>query len=116
MSACVVWIDNENAKLFMLQPQGSSEQKLHSKEVKRHSEKFFHEVAHAIHNDVKEILLVGPGLGKVHFKKHLEDHHHQNLSQRIVGVETCDHPTDKEILAQARKFFKGWDAFHESIG
>jgi hypothetical protein len=31
--------------------------------------------------------------------------HDQQIAANIVGVETVDHPSDKEILAYARKFF-----------
>lgn len=117
MSSVVVWIDSEHAKVFNLTPTG-----MQKKDVKKHSHKhsnshqsthkneeedhFFHEVAQAL-GKVEELLIVGPGMAKTHFKSHLEKHHHNELAKAVVGVEATDkHLTENEVLAQARKFFK----------
>jgi hypothetical protein len=31
------------------------------------------------------------------------------IAKRIIGIETVDHPTDGQILAYAKKFFKKFD-------
>jgi stalled ribosome rescue protein Dom34 len=56
--------------------------------------------------DAKEILIMGPGQSKEHFKKHVESHHTADLADRIKGIENSDHPTDNQILAAGRSFFK----------
>lgn len=104
--------------MFALHPGEFEETKLKRHELKHHNtavdkaqnnhknlEKFFHEVAQSL-DQAHEILLIGPGDAKIHFQKHLEGHHHAGLAGKIVGTETVDHPTDGQIVALARKFFK----------
>jgi len=43
-------------------------------------------------------------LAKGELVKHLGSHD-PAWRQKIVGVETVDHPTDKEVVAHARKYF-----------
>jgi stalled ribosome rescue protein Dom34 len=119
MSAHVVWIDSQEAKVFSLKPGKVDTQVLkahhsdgsHSKENKEsHENKFFHGVAKVL-GGATEVLIVGPGDAKTHFKRHIDTHHHAELAKHIVGVEPMDHPTDNQILAHARKFFKARDLF-----
>ncbi len=126
MSSYAVWLDHENAKIFKFTPGAKDSveaQILHRKEIRHHTnraenekkaneEKFYHDVAAHL-GDAKELLILGPGTGKSHFHSHLESHHHHNLAKAVVGVEAMDHPTDKQIVASARKFFKKWDMYHE---
>jgi hypothetical protein len=48
------------------------------------------------------ILIFGPGEAKGELKKRLEKH---KLGGRIVGIETVDKMTDRQIAAKVRKFF-----------
>lgn len=117
MANYVVWIDSGHAKLFQLHPGEVQEKILKRHEVRHHngSEKeqnnhknlngFFDEVAKGLEG-AKEILLIGPGDGKTHFKAHLQSHHHKAIADKIVGVESTDHPTDGQIVALGKKFFK----------
>ena len=117
MANYVVWLDSAEAKIFELHPKEVDEKTLRRKEIRHHTgvekeqnnhknaEKFFHTVADAL-SDANEVLLVGPGDAKVHFKHHLEHHHHSQIGDKIVGIETVDHPTDGQIVALAKKFFK----------
>jgi stalled ribosome rescue protein Dom34 len=116
MSACVLWIDKENAKIFKLNNKG-----VDKKEMKHHDvppfgahhdnhkhnaeEKFYHEVATAI-GHVDELLIMGPGVAKTHFKNHLEKHNHKELLNKVVGVEALELMTDNQVLEASRKFFK----------
>jgi stalled ribosome rescue protein Dom34 len=122
MSACVVWLDHQEATLFFLSAEGT--QKKHfKKHTHPHSnshadarhdqedEKFYHLLATQV-GSPSELLILGPGLAKNHFKTHLEKHHHAALAKKVVGVESTDHPTDNQVLAQARKFFKAFDTFN----
>lgn len=121
MSAYVIWIDQEHAKLFQLTPQGPEKKEIRKKVVKHHTkgdldknqgvEHFYHEVSQSL-GSATELLIVGPGVAKNHFKNHLETHHHKGLAGKVVGVESMDHPTDNQILAAARKFFKVYDSIH----
>ncbi|MBI1889825.1 MAG: translational machinery protein [Burkholderiales bacterium] len=60
--------------------------------------------------DADEILIVGPGLEKLTLVKYLLKHHH-GVSEKVVGVETVDHPSDGQLLAYARKYFVRADMF-----
>ena len=115
MSAIVVYLDNEHAKLFKLEPGHADETKMNREEVRHHtnneekkhkdSNKFYHDVASRL-TTASEILVVGHGTAKEQFIHHLKDHHHEAIAKKVVGVETVDNPTDKQILALARKSFK----------
>lgn len=68
---------------------------------------FFDEIVEAI-GDAREILIVGPGQAKTHFKKDLE-HRHAKVAELVVGIESADHPTVDQLLAHARKYFRRVD-------
>ena len=55
-----------------------------------------------------EILIVGDGTAKEELASFIRDHA-PLLAPRIMGVKALDQSTDGEILAFARKFFKGKD-------
>ncbi len=108
----------DQAKIFKVSGSEKSNQILHRHEVKHHTsadpgnhkncEKFFHNIAESIY-DASEILLIGPGLAKDHFKSHLERHHHGDLAKKIVGMKTMDLVSDAQLLAYSREFFKQYD-------
>ena len=52
--------------------------------------------------DAESILIFGPGEAKVELKERLEA---SNLGGRVVGVETADKMTDRQIAAKVRKRF-----------
>lgn len=125
MSACVIWMDSEHAKIFKISGSGIEKKTMklhasnpggshHSAHAHNAEEHFYHEVAGAIGN-VEELLVFGSGMGKTHFKAHLEKHHHGTLAKHLVGVETLDHLTDNQILESARKFFKKYNTYNSSI-
>jgi len=64
-------------------------------------------VAHALEGS-DEILLVGPSTAKLKFLRYAYAHD-PALAARVVGVETVDHPTDGQLLAYARTYFKSVD-------
>ncbi len=104
MSSLLLWIDSEHAKIFSFLPEGLQKQEMKCTEPDK-SEHFFHQVAEHL-TPAKEIIIVGPGLAKSHFKTHLEKHHHGNIAKNVVAIESMDHPTDPQIEAAGRKFFK----------
>ena len=114
-----VWIDHREARVFHLaadtfdevtlgtpqhvhrrHPKGESGAKEHPDDAKR----FFHEVARSLEGSL-QILLVGPATAKLDFIRYLHTHDHA-LESRIVGIETVDHPTDRQLAAYARTYFK----------
>ena len=68
---------------------------------------FFDGVTKAL-DDVREVLITGPGTAKVAFTRYVEQRH-PGLARRVVGTETLDHPTERELLAYARRYFKRID-------
>ena len=52
--------------------------------------------------DAEAILIFGPGEAKGELKERLEKH---NMGGRIVGVETVDRMTDRQIAAKVRRYF-----------
>jgi stalled ribosome rescue protein Dom34 len=68
---------------------------------------FFDEIVAAT-ADTREVLIAGPGTAKTAFKTYVDKKHH-TMTDKIVGVETVDHPSDGELLAYARKYFKRVD-------
>jgi len=53
--------------------------------------------------DAESILIFGPGDAKGELKKRLK---RNNLGGRIVGIETVDKMTDRQIAAKVRKCFQ----------
>ena len=126
MNAYVVWMDGKEAKIFKLEPTETEKRRMKAHGHKHHThahgkhdtgnhhdDKFYGELAQSI-KDATEILVMGPGDSKNHFKTYLTKHN-ANLAKAIVGIETVDHPTENQILEKARTFFKKYDLFHEAV-
>jgi stalled ribosome rescue protein Dom34 len=118
LNHAVIWIDHKEAHVMFLSADASEAEIIGSKSTHSHlhhkagevgsgrlalDSKYLHSVIQAV-NESKEILVLGPGSAKLELIKHAH-HHDPKVAANIVGVETIDHPTDKEILAYARKFF-----------
>ncbi|MCM0606468.1 MAG: hypothetical protein KA715_10290 [Xanthomonadaceae bacterium] len=125
MSACVVWIDSEHAKVFKISASGIDKKTMkhheadnksaHHDEHKHNAhEYFFNAVAKEI-GKVDDLLVFGSGVAKSHFKTHLEKHHPADLAKHLVGVETLELLSDNQILEAARKFFKKFNTYNSSI-
>lgn len=110
MSYAVCWLDTHEAKVFEFKPAKVEKTDLKIKREDHDAEHFYHRVAEELKSK-GEVLIVGPGVAKTQFMHHLENHKHNDIKKKVVGVESCDHPTDKQILAIARKFFKQLDVF-----
>ncbi len=52
--------------------------------------------------DAESVLIFGPGEAKAELEKRLE---RESLSGRVVGVETVDKMTDRQIAARVRQHF-----------
>ena len=122
-----VWIDHHEARIFHVHPSGGDtvhrdfvdettvlapthhfhrHQKSRGGEVAQHPEDdkhYYQQVARAL-DGTDAILLVGPASAKLELFKHLQEHEHR-IAQKVVGIETVDHPTDLEIIAFAKKVF-----------
>ena len=51
------------------------------------------------------VLVTGPGAAKNELVAHIEKHD-PKLKKLIAAVETVDHPSDGQLVAHARKYFK----------
>ena len=118
LNHAVIWIDHQEAHVMFLSQDSSEAEVIRSKSTHAHlhhkggevgsgrlalDSKYLHSVIQAV-NKSQEILILGPGSAKLELIKHAHKHDAQ-VAEKIVGVETVDHPSDKEILAHARKFF-----------
>lgn len=104
-------VDNEHVHLVA---SSSEERQIHRKSGQpgpgKHAEdrEFFDGIVQAI-GDAKEILVTGPGQAKQHFHKDLLARH-PKVAERVVAVETADHPSMEQLLADARAYFRRFDA------
>ncbi len=115
----IVFIDHEHAKIFHVDvgdPKGAAltEAAHHTTAARHktdgkatHDHKLFDAVIAGVKN-IGEILVVGPGTAKSELMHHVEKTAKQ-LVPRVVGVEAVDHPTDKQLVALAKKKFKAID-------
>jgi stalled ribosome rescue protein Dom34 len=115
----IVWLDHSEAKVFQFSGEGLDERvlaaaphhHLHHRANDGHrpgeDQTFFHSIAATL-AAAREILVVGPGSAKLGFVRHLHKHDHE-LEPKVVGVETVDHPTDGQIVAYAKKYFRAKD-------
>jgi hypothetical protein len=67
-----------------------------------HLNRYYDEVITYI-RDAESILLLGPGEAKGELEKRLAN---KGLDGRIVGIETADKMTDRQIAAKVRQHFR----------
>jgi hypothetical protein len=118
----IVWLDHLNARVIGFSPGKREAIEIHGRSPRRQIHRksgipgsghaaddldLFDDVAEALH-DMREVLITGPGTAKVAFERYIQNKH-PDVAKRIVGVETMDHPSDGELLAYARKYFKRVD-------
>ena len=118
----VVWIDHVEAHVMHISPDDVEKSVVqpHQPHHKVHSragtlgagrapedQDYYHRVAEAL-KGATEVLIVGPAQAKLQLVKHIHAHDH-DLVNKVVGVETVDHPTDGQLLAYARKYFLAVD-------
>jgi stalled ribosome rescue protein Dom34 len=118
-----VWLDQQEARIFHVDGEGFDEAKILSphRHVHRHpkgagearenpedAHRFFREVAQTLAG-AGEILVVGPSAAKLHFLRYLHTHD-RTLEAKIVGLETVDHPTDRQLVAYVKQYFGTPDA------
>lgn len=114
----VIWIDHQEAHVMHMDESASAAEIIKTKSTHPHlhhkrgeigsgkvafDTEYFESITNAV-KDAKEILILGPGLAKVELTKYAH-RYAAEVAEGIVGIETVDHPTDKQILAFAKKFF-----------
>jgi hypothetical protein len=113
----VVWLDSSHAQIFHVHPERFDESTVWTKthEIVRKAsgphggptpagqQEFFADVARWL-GSAEEVLVVGPLAAKLELVQYAQanDGH---LSERIVGLETVEHPSDASLAQFARRYF-----------
>jgi hypothetical protein len=121
-----VWIDHREARVYVIGQDANSEvTKLVSESPVYHIHRkadhvglgtlptdpdFLGDVAKAL-VPAKAILICGPGNARTALAGYLNEHA-PALGKRVWGIEPMDHPTDREMVAIARKYFRAADPMH----
>ncbi len=118
----VVWLDHNEAHVMYISPDDVEKSVVQPANPHRHlqhkrgsvsgsrqpeDQHYYHEVVEAM-KDATEVLVVGPGHAKLELIKHIHAHDHA-MVDKVVGVETVDHPSDAQLVAHARKYFVAKD-------
>ncbi len=118
----VVWIDHREARVFHFNADEVEKLVIHPDHRHTHihhkansmgsghaaeDHKYLDAVAGAI-SEAREVLIAGPGGAKTELMKHIAQYEPRQLAA-IRAVETVDHPTDGELVAHARKYFRAED-------
>ena len=118
----IVWIDHHEARVFHFNANDVERLALHPDHPTRHihhkansigsghdesDRNFFQAVTDSIASS-GAILITGPANAKTELLKYIHSYE-PKLMRAIIGVETVDHPTDAQLVAYARQYFKGAD-------
>ncbi len=124
----IVWIDHREAKIFHFDATDVDRMVVHSHTTGHHlhhkanttgsghlsvDKEFFQRVVAAL-THTGAILITGPANAKLELKNYVAQHR-PDLATRVSAVETLDHPSDGQLIALARKFFKADDRMHTQI-
>ncbi len=114
----VIWIDHKEAHVIHFDADDSESEVVKTRSTHPHlhhksgstgsghssaDTSYLDAVAEAV-AQAREILVIGPGSAKLELIRHTEKHA-PRVAEKILGVETVDHPTDRQVLAYARKYF-----------
>ena len=124
--AAGLWIDHRKAVIVMVSDEGTETKEIESGREKHvrfsggsrseqgkaedqrdrqftgHLNTYYDEVITHI-RDAESILLFGPGEAKGELEQRLAN---KGIGERIVGVETVDKMTDRQIAAKVRQHFR----------
>lgn len=116
-----VWLDHNEAKIFHVAAESYDEStilapKAHTQLHRKsgpgadsghrapEDQHYYHEVAKAL-DGAEAILVCGPSTAKLQLIRHVHKHD-PKLEPKIVGVETVDHPSDRQLVAFIRDYFR----------
>jgi len=120
-----VWIDHREARVFGVSTDGADEIVLHDLTAPAHihrkadhvhlgkaepDKKFLAQVASKL-GGFRAIMIVGPGTARTELAGYLAESH-PLIAKRVWGIERADHPTDAQLIALARKYFRSADRMH----
>lgn len=110
----VVWLDHQQAHVVMFDREHVEAQRIHSRSHHKHQGKagdtaaFYAEVAQALAG-AREVLLTGPGLARNEFRNWGAEHA-KSMAAAVVDSIASDHPSDAQLGAMAKQYFKKFDA------
>ncbi|HXC38118.1 MAG TPA: translational machinery protein [Burkholderiales bacterium] len=123
-----IWIDHQRARVVLFNREDShnvkleshAEQHIHHKHGSVGSghapeDRHFFEAITQATAGVDEVLVCGPAQAKLAYVKHVEAHQ-PALRSHILGVIDSDHPSDGQLLAEARKWFAAADRMRPGGG
>lgn len=107
----VVWMDHQEAHVLMFDREHVESQRIKSRSHHKHQGKqndtsaLFADIAKALEG-THEVLVTGPGKARDEFRDWCRQHYaHVN----VVDSITSDHPSDAQVVAMARQYFKKFD-------
>lgn len=111
MFHAVVWLDHQQAQIleFDAEHVQASKVKAHHHHTAQHGSQvrsvheFYAHVCDAL-KDIPEVLVTGSKTALADYRHYVEKHRASQAAQ-IVGYETVDHPSERQLVALARSFF-----------
>jgi stalled ribosome rescue protein Dom34 len=110
----VVWIDHQEAHVVMFDREHVEAQRIPSRSHHKHQGKagdtaaFYADAAKALAG-AHEVLLTGPGLARHEFRDWCNSHQ-KSIAEAVVDSIASDHPSDAQLVAMAKQYFKRFDA------
>ena len=118
----IVWLDHHQAHVMHISPDDVEKSVVHPANPhlnlhhksgaigsgkQQQDQAYYHAIVEALAG-AHEILVVGPAQAKLQLIKHIH-HHDHSMADKVVGVETVDHPSDAQLVAHARSYFVAKD-------
>lgn len=110
----VVWLDHHEAHVLMFDREHVESQRIKSRSHHKHQGRshdnaaFYAEIAQALVG-VHEVLLTGPGQARQELRDWCAGHRRE-VASCIVDCIASDHPSDGQLVALARQYFRRYDA------
>jgi stalled ribosome rescue protein Dom34 len=110
----VVWMDHQEAHVVMFDREHIEAQRIQSRSHHKHQGKagdtaaFYAEVAKAI-TGTHEVLVTGPGSARNEFRGWCTSYQ-KGIAATVVDSISSDHPSDAQLVAMAKQYFKQFDA------
>lgn len=121
-SHAIVWMDSREAHVFRFSADDVERQRIRARSPFRKvhhkagvigaghlqlDHGYFEDIAEALAG-VEEWLLMGPGIAKNEMARYVEQQL-PDLKSKLCGVNASNHPTDGELVDQARTAFRSID-------